>query len=227
LLGLLVISGSLYALLSRTKTETPTVVKPNAPEMLTWPDFFSKNILPSLPVTDGFDFPVRPPDGLGTYIARQFWEKQHLGEDWNTAPENGDLGEPIYACADGWVSTAMNFEGMWGKVVLIVSRLPEDRWPPTVEMMYAHLQNIEVHPFTFVKRGQRIGTMGNADGVYYAHLHWEVRQTTGLGLGGGYGDRRDGWLNPTEFVTAHRPSKAGADAVKSLLERDKEHWGQD
>jgi murein DD-endopeptidase MepM/ murein hydrolase activator NlpD len=226
LTALLALGAGVFQLLSHDWSSSTTPA-PSTHTNLSWSDFFGRNLLNSLPVADGFDFPVRPPDGKGTYIARQFWEKNHLGEDWNTAEKNLDLGEPIYACGDGWVSTAMNFEGMWGNVVLVVSRLPAGRWPPAVEMMYAHLQTIEVKPMTFVKRGQRLGTMGNADGVYYAHLHWEVRQTVGLGLGGGYGERRDGWMNPTEFVLAHRPPGAGPDGVRALPQRQKESWGED
>jgi hypothetical protein len=31
-----------------------------------------------------------------------------------------------------------------------------------------------------------------------------VRQTVGLGLGAGFNPRSDGWLGPSDFVTAHR-----------------------
>ena len=185
-----------------------TLFRPADRKELAWPEFFSKHLAVLLPETDGFDFPVRPPDGDDTYIARKFGEDNHLGEDWNTAEENKDLGEPIFSCGEGWVSLAMDFQGAWGKVVMVTYRLGPGRWPAIVEMMYAHLQEIDVQPFQFVKRGQKIGTMGNADGVYWAHLHWEVRQGPGLGLGGGYADRLDGWLDPSQFVLAHRPPGA-------------------
>ncbi len=70
--------------------------------------------------------------------------------------------------------------------------------------MYAQLQTMEVAAGQFVKRGQRIGTVGTGNDNYLAHLHWEVRQTVGLGLGAGFNPRSDGWLGPSDFVTAHR-----------------------
>jgi murein DD-endopeptidase MepM/ murein hydrolase activator NlpD len=201
--------------------------RPPAHKDLAWPEFFSKHVAVLLPEADGFDFPVRPPNGDATYIARKFGEEGHLGEDWNTAEENKDLGEPVFSSADGWVSLAMDFEGAWGKVVLVTYRLGPGRWPPVVEMMYAHLQEIDVEPFQFVKRGQKIGTMGNASGVYWAHLHWEVRQAPGIGLGGGYADRLDGWLDPSQFVLAHRPPGASPNPPKHRVLPKPEKAGTD
>jgi murein DD-endopeptidase MepM/ murein hydrolase activator NlpD len=190
-------------------------------------DFFGKHFLPLLPVADGFDFPVRPPDGNGVYITRPFGADHHVGEDWNTAAGNGDLGEPVYSVADGWVSMAVDFESAWGKVILIVSRLPEGRWPAMVEVMYAHLGSLDVQPYAFVKRGQKIGTMGNVNGLYQAHLHWEVRQSVGMGLGGAFADKPDGWLTPSDFIIAHRPPGAGKAQMKLLPRKEWQKWGED
>jgi murein DD-endopeptidase MepM/ murein hydrolase activator NlpD len=169
-----------------------------------WVEFFTVNILPSLPVADEFDTPLRPPDGAGATISMPFLEKGHLGEDWTTAKGDTALGEPVYSVADGWISVAQNFESAWGNVVFVCYRLPEGRYPPFVEVMYAQLQTMEVAAGQFVKRGQRIGTVGNDNGFYLAHLHWEVRQTVGLGLGAGFNSRSDGWLSPGDFLAAHR-----------------------
>src|SRR5271170_7533922 len=151
---------------------------------LDWPDFFAANILPSLPVADEFDKPLRPPDGDGAVISFPFQEAGHLGEDWSTAKGDAALGEPVYSVADGWVSVAQDFQNAFGKVIFVCYRLPEGRWPPFVEMMYAELDSIDVKAGQFVKRGQKIGTVGNGDGTYSvasggagASLRWEVRQT--------------------------------------------------
>jgi murein DD-endopeptidase MepM/ murein hydrolase activator NlpD len=169
-----------------------------------WVEFFTVNILPSLPVADEFDAPLRPPDGEGVVVTMPFLEKGHLGEDWATGQGDATLGEPVYSVADGWVSVAQDFESAWGKVVFVCHRLPEGRYPPFVEVMYAQLATLDVTAGQFVKRGGRIGTVGNVNGLYLAHLHWEVRQTVGLGLGAGFNSRSDGWLNPGDYLAAHR-----------------------
>jgi murein DD-endopeptidase MepM/ murein hydrolase activator NlpD len=195
---------------------------------LDWPEFFAANILPSLPVADEFDTPLRPPDGAGAVISMPFQEAGHLGEDWTTAKGDAALGEPVYSVADGWVSVAQDFENAWGKVVFICYRMPGGRWPPFVEVMYAQLNSIDVKPGQFVKRGQRIGTVGNANGTYQAHLHWEVRQTVGMGVGPGFQAGASGWLGPSEFISAHRGDRAGQPLLPKILDKtERDGWGTD
>ena len=192
-----------------------------------WADFFAANILPNLPVADEFDTPLRPPDGAGAVITLPFLEEGHLGEDWTTAPGDAALGEPVYSLSDGWVSVAWDSSG-FGKVVFICYRLADGRYPPFVEVMYAQFQEIDVAAGQFVKRGQKIGTVGNANGTYKAHLHWEVRQTVGLGLGAGFDSRRDGWLGPSEFITAHRGPRANQPLLPKVLNKsERDGWGTD
>ena len=195
---------------------------------LDWAEFFAANILPSLPVADEFDTPLRPPDGAGAVISFPFQEAGHLGEDWTTAKGDAALGEPVHSVADGWVSVAQDFENAWGKAVFICYRLPEGRWPPFVEVMFAQLNSIDIKPGQFVKRGQRIGTVGNANGTYQAHLHWEVRQTVGMGLGPGFQAGASGWLGPSEFLSAHRGDRAAQPLLPKVLTKDaRPGWGTD
>ena len=195
---------------------------------LAWPEFFAANILPSLPVTDDFVTPLRPPDGAGAVISFPFEEAGHLGEDWTTAKGDAALGGPVYSVADGWVSVAQDFENAWGKVIFICYRMPGGRWPPFVEVMYAQLNSMDVQPGQFVKRGQRIGTVGNANGTYQAHLHWEVRQTVGMGVGPGFQAGASGWLGPSEFVSAHRGARAAQPLLPKVLSQpERDGWGTD
>src|SRR5476649_1654700 len=94
-----------------------------------WASFFVANILPSLPVADEFDTPLRPPDGAGAVVSLPYLEVGHLGEDWTTAKGYAAMGEPVYSIADGWVSVAFDFAAAWGKVVFICYRLPDGRYP--------------------------------------------------------------------------------------------------
>jgi murein DD-endopeptidase MepM/ murein hydrolase activator NlpD len=208
------------------RQKAPTVAVPTA--QVDWAEFFAATILPSLPVADEFDTPLRPPDGAGAVVSFPFQEAGHLGEDWTTAKGDAALGEPVYSVADGWVAVAQDFENAWGKVVFIDYRMPNDRWPPFVEAMFAQLNSIEVKPGQFVKRGERIGTVGNANGTYQAHLHWEVRQTVGMGVGPGFQAGASGWLGPSEFITAHRGTRATQPLqVKVLTKEQRDGWGTD
>jgi murein DD-endopeptidase MepM/ murein hydrolase activator NlpD len=198
------------------RAPTPPAAVPTA--QIDWKDFFTANILPSLPVTDSFVTPLRPPDGAGAVVSLPFLIEGHLG--------NAAMGEPVYSVADGWVSVAHDFENAWGKVIFIDYRLPPGRYPPFVEVMYAQLQTMDVAGGAFVKAGQKIGTVGNAGGIYVAHLHWEVRQTVGLGLGLGFSTNRDGWIGPSDFIAAHRGDRSKQPLLmKVLAPNERTGWG--
>jgi murein DD-endopeptidase MepM/ murein hydrolase activator NlpD len=150
-----------------------------------------------------FDYPVGAPNAKGYYRAGKFGEDRHLGEDWNgKGGGNSDYGDLVYAIADGTVSYAEDTQLGWGNVVRIVH--PVDK-THSVEAVYAHLAKMRVHDGAKVKRGQEIGTIGNADGAYQAHLHFEIRSQPGLPLGGGYSaNPAPAFLDPSEFIDNHR-----------------------
>lgn len=158
----------------------------------------------STPVAGNFDFPLCPPDGDKCYDAQPFGVKDHLGEDWGAAGNNKDLGKPIYAIADGIVVFAEDIAGGWGKVLRIVHRLPAGAKYEFVESLYAHFTDMLPSAGAIVRRGEKIGTLGTAGGIYEAHLHLELRSTVGLPVGGGYGSERSGFLEPKVFIRAHR-----------------------
>lgn len=153
-------------------------------------------------VTDGFDFPVGKPDGEGYYDAQHFGANNHLGEDWNgKGGGNTDLGDSIYAIANGKVSFAKDVKGGWGNVIRIIHTLPSGE---QVESLYAHCHEIFVKEKEEVKKGQKIGTIGMADGQYKAHLHFEIREKIGMPLGKGYSEKIDGYVNPSKFIYKNR-----------------------
>lgn len=108
--------------------------------------------------------------------------------------------------------------------MLVDYRLPDGSDPAAVEMMFAQLSETAVQPGQLVKRGEVLGKVGNADGAYAAHLHWEVRRVIGLGLGGAYADDLSPWLNPSAFVAARH---GGPSRVKLLPASQWEKWGDD
>jgi murein DD-endopeptidase MepM/ murein hydrolase activator NlpD len=193
---------------------------------MSWGVFVERHLGGDLELNRTLDFPVRPPDGDGVKIARPFGAEGHLGEDWNVGRKDEDLGEPVYSPGDGFVTLAMDFEGAWGKVVMVLYKVEWERSVRYVEMMFAHLDAIYVEPFSVIPRGKLIGAMGNCDGLYAAHLHWEVRLEVGLGLGGGYcgEEGMKGWIAGSDFVSKVR-GKGGS--YSFLAEGDWDAWGSD
>ena len=155
--------------------------------------------------SDGFDYPVGPPDGKKYYNAQKFGQNTHLGDDWNgVGGGNTDMGDPVYSTANGLVVFAQNIGGGWGNVVRVVHVVSEKPLV-LVESLYAHLERIDVKEGQGIRRGEKLGTIGNAGGIYYAHLHFEIRTEYGMEVGGGYSTETKGYTDPTAFIKKHRP----------------------
>lgn len=160
-----------------------------------------------IPLVDGFDFPVGPPDAKSYYNANPFGTDLHLGDDWNgVGGGNTDLGDPVYSIAHGLVVEAHDHGSGWGKVIRIIHRVDSLTLEGSHESLYAHLDTMMVTSGTTVKRGQQIGTIGTADGAYLAHLHLEIRTEIKLPLGGGYASDTTGYTDPSAFIRKHRPN---------------------
>jgi murein DD-endopeptidase MepM/ murein hydrolase activator NlpD len=162
-----------------------------------------------IPVSDGFDYPVgnskrltQANDGDGWYVARDFGENNHLGEDWNKeSGGNTDCGLPVYAVSKGTIIFAGEAGPGWGKVVIIRHRLPGGA---LVETLYGHLSSI-ARAEGDVERRESVGQIGDADGAYPCHLHFELRLSDcpfwGL-TGPGYSADNRGWTDPSNFIDA-------------------------
>jgi len=162
-------------------------------------------------LSDGFDFPVGKPDAKGYYNAQKFGKNNHLGDDWNgNGGGNSDYGDPIYSISNGTVTEAVQFYGGWGKVVRIAHEWNESGKSKKVESLYAHMDTMLVKVGDNVSKGQLIGKIGNAEGIYYAHLHLEIRDGIGYALGGGYSTNTKGYLDPTAFIKSHRKILQGS-----------------
>ena len=148
-----------------------------------------------------FDYPVGKPNAKGYYNAQKFGKNSHLGDDWNaTTGGNTDLGDPIYAMSNGYIHFAEDIGGGWGNIIRMWHQKADST---IIESLYAHCDEIMVDVGQFVKKGKQIGTIGNCDGIYSAHLHFEIRDNIELPIGGGYGNQ-EGYLDPTEFIKANR-----------------------
>lgn len=174
--------------------------------------------IPPLWLVDGFDFPVGDQDGQGwaiTGYAFLDWSSvsnsYHPGEDWNiSGAGNGDLGEPVYAVANGEVVFS-GWNSALGNVILIKHALsPHD----FVWSQYAHLDQRLVSKGEILGRRQMIGTVGRGpENRFAAHLHFELRKKD---LPANAWPRTNGsawnstqvkeyWLNPSSFIKQNRP----------------------
>jgi len=101
---------------------------------------------------------------------------RHLGFDWNAlspsgAAGDGDIGEPIYAMANGEVVYTNETHPGFGKVIVVEHTLADG----VVYSLYAHLDSIETTSGT-VSIGEKIGELGRSGlGTGdFAHLHTEI-----------------------------------------------------
>src|SRR5213079_2367828 len=96
--------------------------------------------LESLPIAARFDYPLGSEHGALTYNAQRFTDNQHLGDDLNgIGGENSDLGEPIYAIADGRVLLAREGGAGWGNIIILLHAYLEHGERKYVQSYYAHV----------------------------------------------------------------------------------------
>lgn len=136
------------------------------------------------------------------YKARGFRANGHLGEDWNG--EGGgdtDLGDPVFCTAHGMVMFARDFRSGWGNVIIVRHAYVEAGETRCIDSLYGHLNAILVREGQQVKRGEKIGTIGNNHGMYDAHLHFEIRKDIRVGMHRNAfpRDLRTYW-NPSDFI---------------------------
>jgi hypothetical protein len=165
-------------------------------------------ILAKLKPCDGFDYPVGPPNAKRYFKARGFLPIgiEHLGEDWNgQGGGNTDFGDFVYSAADGIVFFSQYVNPGWGNVIRIIHNYGTAEHPRYIETLYAHVSSSLVRPGWPMDRGDKIGTIGNANGKYHAHLHFEMRKKPAKEIRCGYDGDTLGFTDPTPFIEAHRP----------------------
>lgn len=166
------------------------------------------------PVADSFAYPVgktekvtQAKDGDEWYNAQDFGTNDHLGEDWNkNSGGDTDCGEPVYAAAAGVITLAEDAGPGWGNVVIIDHVLASGE---KVQSLYGHLREI-AKTGGEVKKREQIGRVGNANGRYPCHLHFEIRKENcpvwGR-AGGGYSSDPTGWVDPSDFIDSRVPPR--------------------
>jgi len=183
-------------------------------------------------LADGFDLPVGKPDGRGYYKARGMRAHGHLGEDWDgVRGGDTDLGDPVYAIGDGVVVFARDCHQGWGNVIIVRHAYRDGLGVRNVDSLYGHLQKILVHRGQAVRRGQQIAAIGNAHGLYDAHLHLEVRKNIAIGMSRDkFAQDFSNYYDPSEFIASHRHLQtSGASyriAMNTFTYDSRIHWDQ-
>src|SRR5207244_9621165 len=99
-----------------------------------WPSPLELALLPGVA---RFDRPLGSEHGAMTYNAQRFTENRHLGDDLNgIGGENSDLGDPVYAVADGRVLLARNGGPGWGNVIIVLHAYLENGERKYVQSYY-------------------------------------------------------------------------------------------
>ena len=170
-------------------------------------------------LANGFDFPVGKPEAKGYYKARGFRSHGHLGEDWDgVGGGDTDLGDPIYGIGDGVVVFARDCHMGWGNVIIVRHAYREGGTVKNIDSMYGHLQKMLVHRGDVVTRGQQIATMGNAHGLYDAHLHLEIRKNIEIGMSrAAFARDFNNYYDPTQFIVSHRHLQTGGGTYRIAM----------
>jgi hypothetical protein len=169
----------------------------------------------SVRMADGFGLPVGLDNGKKYYKARGMRPNGHLGEDWNgVGGGNTDLGDPVYATANGLVVYARDFRSGWGNVVIVRHAYSERGDIRYVDSLYGHLDRLMVKEGQRVDRGDKVGTIGTAHGQYPAHLHFEMRKDIRIGMYRSMFPRDyRSYFDPTQFVLTHQQASGGGKMV--------------
>jgi Peptidase family M23 len=175
-----------------------------------------------IPLALRFDPPLGTENGGLVYNAQKFWDMNtargghHTGDDLNgIGGMNSDLGDPVFAVADGLVIYTGEPSPGWGKLIILahttLAGLP-------LQSMFAHMQEIDVQRGTLVARGQKIGRVGTANGNYPAHLHFEMRASDGIDLGAGYTMQPLNRLDPSATIDSLRNAASDEISPSPLIQ---------
>lgn len=140
-------------------------------------------------------------------------EAYHTGVDMNLNNPywDADAHSAVYAAASGIVTFAGDIGG-WGNVIII----KHDPLISSGQLMYgryAHVENMLVEPGDRVQRGEQIANVGNAEGLYPYHLHFDLSPTDILGDRPGHWPRldleelRENYVDPRIFILNNRPRR--------------------
>ena len=173
--------------------------------------------------------------GALSYNAQHYWDNNpargghHTGDDINgIGGMNTDLGDDVYAIGTGLVVYRGEPSLSWGNTLVVAHRNSQGK---ILLSMYSHLDKSYAAHGQRVHLGEIIGTVGTANNNYPAHLHLEMRDSTGIYIGPGYRSNQGEFLSPSQTIlkdTGTAPDNlfpsALSIAIKDQQERRKEQF---
>ncbi|BDS06187.1 hypothetical protein NT6N_12270 [Oceaniferula spumae] len=145
--------------------------------------------------------------GALTYNAQPFWSDNakrgghHTGDDFNgIGGMNTDLGDPVYAVANGLAVYRGEPSSGWGNTLILAHRGKKGE---LLLSMYSHLDQIHAPYGSIISRGETIGTVGTANLNYPAHLHLEMHNSAGVHIGRGYTSSQGDRIDPVSVIAQH------------------------
>lgn len=140
-------------------------------------------------------------------------EAYHTGADLNLNQPyfDADRDAPVYAASSGTVTFSGRLPG-WGWIIVI----RHDPLASTGEVTYgryAHVNAARVKVGDRVVRGQQIANVGNADGNFAYHLHFDLSLTDVLDTSPGDWPKLNlnrvlaDYIDPREFIEENRPRR--------------------
>ena len=154
-------------------------------------------------IAQDFDFPITKANvmGMGNFSKQKFGANNQLVNGSNGIDEETIYEDkPVYAIGNGYVTEAKMYGSNWGNVIKIVHSLDGNLY----ESIYAHFKTMAVKPHQFIKKGEQIGTIITCNKLYHTHLHFEIRDSLGLGMDSAYSKTSKGRINPSEFIKKQR-----------------------
>lgn len=163
-----------------------------------------------IPTTQQLDPPLGSENGALTQVSQKFWEMDeaagghHTGIDLSgIGGANTALGSPVFASGDGLVVFTGSPSPRWGNVLVLAHRDPKGN---PFHTLYAHLFSINARLGKLVARGEKIGTVGTADGHFPAHLHFGAAISDGIDIGEQFAATLRNQLDPTALIAASHSS---------------------
>jgi len=181
-----------------------------------------------IPTATGMSAAMGTRRGGLSYNAQQYWDQNqergghHTGDDINgIGGMNTDLGDPVYAIANGIVYFRGEPSLSWGKTIILAHRNLAGQ---IILSMYSHLDKSYAPHGQLLHAGEQIGTVGTANNNYPAHLHLEIRDSTGIYIGRGYVPMQGESLNPSQIIREGMRSPAGnlAPSILSIALREEQ-----
>ncbi len=138
-------------------------------------------------------------------------EAYHTGADLNLNEPyfDADAHSPVYAAASGVVTHADRLPG-WGQVI-VIKHDPLITDGQVVYGRYAHVENVRVQVGQRVTRGEQIASVGNAEGAFPYHLHFDLSPTAILQTQPWHWPKLDlnnltaNYIDPRTYISGHRP----------------------